>query len=49
MSKMDDIKITKIKDFPDNIIMFLSGKINLNKLKEELKSKKVGLVKIKNE
>jgi len=46
---MDDIKITAIKNFPGNIIMFISGKINLNKLKEELKSKKIGLIKIKNE
>ena len=45
---MDDIKITTIKDFPDNIILLLSGKINLDKLdKEELK--KIIWVKIKNE
>jgi len=47
MSKMDDIKITMIKDFPDNIILFLSGPINLDKLdKEEMK--KIVWVKIKN-
>lgn len=48
MNKMDDIKITMIKDFPDNIILFLSGKINVDKLdKEEMK--KIVWVEIKNE
>jgi len=49
VSKIDDIKITTIKDFPDNIIMFLSGKININRLDKELESKKIILVKIKND
>ena len=49
MSKMNDIKITTIKDFPDNIILLLSGKINLDRLDEEVKMKKIVWVKIKNE
>ena len=47
MSKMDDIKITTIKDFPDDIILFLSGEINLDRLDEEIKMKKVVWVRIK--
>jgi len=46
---MDDIKITTIKDFPDNIILLLSGKINLDKLDEEVKMKKIVWAKIENE
>lgn len=38
---MDDIKITTIRDFPDNIILLLSGKINLDRLDEEVKMKKI--------
>ena len=49
MNKMNDIKITTIKDFPDNIVMLISGKININKLEKELKLKKIMMVKIKNE
>ena len=49
VSKMDDIKITTIKDFPDNIILLLSGKINLDKLDEEVKMKKIVWAKIENE
>jgi len=49
MSKMDDIKITTVKDFPDDIIMLISGKININKLDKELKLKKIIWTKIKNE
>ena len=49
MSKINDIKITTIKDFPDNIILLLSGKINLDKLDEEVKMKKIVWAKIKNE
>jgi len=41
MNKMDDIKITTIRDFPDNIILLLSGKINLDRLDEEVKMKKI--------
>ena len=49
MSKINDIKITTIKDFPDNIILLLSGKINLDKLDEEVKMKKIVWAKIENE
>ena len=48
MSKMDDIKIIAVKDFPDGIILFLSGEINLDRLDEEVKMKKIVWVKIKN-
>jgi len=49
VSKIDDMKITTIKDFPDNIIIFISGKINLDKLNKEIEMKKIVWVKIKNE
>jgi len=49
MNKMEDIKITTVKDFPDGIILFLSGEINLDRLDEEVKMKKIIWVKIKNE
>jgi len=48
MSKISDIKITTVKDFPDNIILFLSGKINIDKL-DKKEMKKIVWVKIKNE
>lgn len=49
MNKMGDIKITMIKDFPDNIILFLSGEINLDRLDEELKMKKIVVAKFNKE
>lgn len=45
---MDDIKITVIKDFPDDFILFLSGEIDLSRLDEEIKMKRIVGVKIKN-
>ena len=49
MNNINDIYITAVKDFPDDIILFLSGKINLDKLdkgdKEEMK--KIAWIKIK--
>lgn len=46
---MDNIEIVAVKDFPDDIILFLSGEINLDKLDEEVKVKKVVWVKIEDE
>jgi len=48
MTNINDIYITVVKDFPDNIILFLSGDINIDKLdKEEMK--KIVWIKIENE
>lgn len=49
MSNINDIYITVVKDFPDDIILFLSGKIDLDRLDEEVKMKKIIGVKIENE
>jgi len=49
MSNINDIYITAVKDFPDDIILFLSGEINLDGLDEEVKMKKIVWVKIENE
>jgi len=38
-----------INDLPDDIIIFLSGEINLDKLDGEVEMKKVAWVRIKNE
>jgi len=49
MSKISNIKITTVKDFPDDIILFLSGKINTEKLDKEIEMKKIVWVRIKDE
>ena len=49
MSNINDIYITAVKDFPDDIILFLSGIINLDKLDEEIEMKKIAWVRIKDE
>lgn len=49
MSNINDIHISTAKDFPDNIIIFLSGDINLDRLDEEVEMKKIAWVRIKDE
>jgi len=46
---INDIHITTVKDFPDDIILFLSGEINLDKLDKEIEMKKIAWVRIKDE
>jgi len=49
MSNINDIYITAVKDFPDDIILFLSGQVNLDRLDEEVEMKKITWVRIKDE
>jgi len=46
---MINIDVVAVKDFPDDIILFLSGEINLDKLNEEKKMKKIIWIRIKDE
>jgi len=46
---INDIHVTAVKDFPANIILFLSGEINLDRLDEEIKMKKIIGIKITEE
>lgn len=41
IQKMNNVDVVTVKDFPDDIILFLSGEINLDKLDEEVKMKKI--------
>ncbi|GAH19510.1 unnamed protein product [marine sediment metagenome] len=49
IQKMNNIHVVAVKDFPDDIILFLSGEINLDKLDEEVKMKKIIWARIKDE
>jgi len=47
IQKMNDIDVVKVKDFPDDIVLFISGEIDLDRLGEEIEMKKVVWVRIK--